>query len=383
MRGLSSFHANDFRLSLLPDRPHSLERLVQAVSRSRPRADKAWGQYVQLGLDRFQLLADEVQLRQIVVQWGFPERFGEGVCTGLSDFKLAIGISFKASSLSVFRLTFLHCQASSLVLQTRVASPSSRHRSCSQPLGPQASKTTKPTVWAERKLRKYPRLVGTVWKRDSWDPGSKKQHMELNWPRSIAEMGALELGSKFIVESPLAWGFVAVQFSSLATREDFARAILVDNCLGKRSSKTRQLSLRQRQVFRLRCAADRQRGDGSGLQGAASPDEARGGVEDAALGREQIVARDLAVPARGGGGLAIEPPEHRDGLRCRRGAGGSFPGDGVCGRRGPVCVGQAFGAVAGAHGMGLPFAGGSRADATTCKHLQYSREFKIFREETR
>ncbi len=29
-----------------------------------------------------------------------------------------------------------------------------------------------------------------------------------------------------------------------ATREDFARAILVDNCLGKRSSKTRQLSLR-------------------------------------------------------------------------------------------------------------------------------------------
>ena len=156
MRGLSSFHANDFRLSLLPDRPHSLERLVQAVSRSRPRADKAWGQYVQLGLDRFQLLADEVQLRQIVVQWGFPERFGEGVCTGLSDFKLAIGISFKASSLSVFRLTFLHCQASSLVLQTRVASPSSWYRSCSQLLGPQASMTTNPALPGRKEAPEMP-----------------------------------------------------------------------------------------------------------------------------------------------------------------------------------------------------------------------------------
>ena len=38
----------------------------------------------------------------------------------------------------------------------------------------------------------------------------KKQHTELNFPRSIAKMGALELGSKFIVESPLAWGFVPV-----------------------------------------------------------------------------------------------------------------------------------------------------------------------------
>ncbi len=123
---------------------------------------------------------------------------------------MAIGASFKASSLSVFRLTFLQCQASSLVLQTRVASPSSWHRSCSQPLGPQASKTTKPAVWAERELRRFPRLVGAVWKRDSWDPGSKKQHMELNLPRLIAKMGALELGSKFIVESPLAWGFVPV-----------------------------------------------------------------------------------------------------------------------------------------------------------------------------
>ncbi len=34
--------------------------------------------------------------------------------------------------------------------------------------------------------------------------------MELNLPRSIAKIGALELGSKFIVESPLAWGFVPV-----------------------------------------------------------------------------------------------------------------------------------------------------------------------------
>ena len=106
--------------------------------------------------------------------------------------------------------TVVHCQASSLVLQTRVASPSSWHRSCSQPLGPQAWKTTQPTFWAERSRRRYPRLVGTVWKRDSWDRGSKEQHMELNLPRSIAKMGALELGSKFTVESPLAWGFVPV-----------------------------------------------------------------------------------------------------------------------------------------------------------------------------
>ena len=34
--------------------------------------------------------------------------------------------------------------------------------------------------------------------------------MELNFPRSMARMGALELGSKFIVESPLASGFVPV-----------------------------------------------------------------------------------------------------------------------------------------------------------------------------
>jgi len=53
-------------------------------------------------------------------------------------------------------------------------------------------------------------LVGVVGKRDFWDRGSKEQHKELNLPRSIAKMGALELGSKFTVESPLAWGFVPV-----------------------------------------------------------------------------------------------------------------------------------------------------------------------------
>ena len=43
-RGLSSFHANDFRLSLLPGRPHSLGRLVQALCGSQPKADRAWCQ---------------------------------------------------------------------------------------------------------------------------------------------------------------------------------------------------------------------------------------------------------------------------------------------------------------------------------------------------
>ena len=42
-RGLSSFHANGFRLAFFPCRPHSLGRLGQAVCRSIPKADEAWG----------------------------------------------------------------------------------------------------------------------------------------------------------------------------------------------------------------------------------------------------------------------------------------------------------------------------------------------------
>ena len=48
-RGLSSFHANGFRLAFFPCRPHSLGRLGQAVCRSIPKADEAWGHTVLVG----------------------------------------------------------------------------------------------------------------------------------------------------------------------------------------------------------------------------------------------------------------------------------------------------------------------------------------------
>ena len=56
-RGLSAFHANDFRLSLFPGRPHSLGRLVQAVCGSQPKADKAWCQtlWAVVSADGFEL----------------------------------------------------------------------------------------------------------------------------------------------------------------------------------------------------------------------------------------------------------------------------------------------------------------------------------------
>src|SRR5262245_14644175 len=99
--------------------------------------------------------------------------------------------SRRASSLSVLRLRCLNFQASLAVLATRQRTPSSPHRSWTQPAKRHASMTTTAGCVPASKDSSSVRVVAKVVKRTSRVAWSREQATHLYLPRSMARMALL------------------------------------------------------------------------------------------------------------------------------------------------------------------------------------------------
>src|SRR6267142_461942 len=119
----------------------------------------------------------------------------------------------RASSLSVLRLRCLNFQASLAVLATRQRTPSSPHRSWTQPASRHASMTMTPGRSWPISLRNSARVVSKVVKAYSPVAGSWTQATLLYLPRSIARMAFVDavVVIVFILQAPRGVvGFVCV-----------------------------------------------------------------------------------------------------------------------------------------------------------------------------
>src|SRR6516162_5812666 len=98
--------------------------------------------------------------------------------------------SLSASSRSVLRLTFFHCQAAPVVLATRQRRPSSLQVSRIHPAGEHASITTHETGSRRISRSNSARVVLVERNVAALLAGSYQQQTLLNLPRSMAKMGS-------------------------------------------------------------------------------------------------------------------------------------------------------------------------------------------------